>query len=55
MTPSFMIQGPVIDIFNGAVTIVNKSMLTKTIPQAELGKSNLFNDILCKFNAVLFS
>ena len=33
-----MTQGPVIDIFNGAVTIVNKSMLTKVVPPSELGK-----------------
>jgi hypothetical protein len=35
---------PVIDFLNGAVTIVNKSMLTKSVPNHELGKSVVLNN-----------
>ena len=36
----FSFTAPVIDFLNGAVTIVNKSMVTKTVPNHELGKYN---------------
>ena len=35
---NFSFTAPVIDFLNGAVTIVNKSMVTKTVPNHELGK-----------------
>ncbi len=31
-------SAPVVDFLNGAVVIVNKAMLTKLVPENELGK-----------------
>merc|ERR1712110_428833 len=36
--PWLLYVAPVIDFLNGAVSIVNKSMLTKSVPNNELGQ-----------------
>ena len=33
-----LFAGPIIDFFNGANSIVNKALLTKIVPEDELGK-----------------
>jgi hypothetical protein len=34
------LAAPVVDFLNGAVVIVNKAMLTKIVPENELGKKS---------------
>ena len=41
-----LFTAPVIDFLNGAVTIVNKSMVTKTVPNHELGKYSYIHTFL---------
>ena len=55
--PIIIFSAPVVDFLNGAVVIVNKAMLTKLVPENELGKynpgSNLIKDATLILSALI--